>query len=194
MIEDVCSSLKARYGDITRHDGPILNYLGMDFDLTTVGEVHMTMKGYTLDTISYTGISGKARNPATDGLVDVRETAELVPEEQHTWFHSVVAKLGYLAKRAKPECLTAVAYLATRVTRCTVDDVEKLKRVMMYVAETKDRGVTFRPGALGMCVRVFVDAAYGMHADGKSHIGSCVVIRDVGAVHCKSSKRSIVTK
>ena len=74
-----------------------------------------------------------------------------------------------------------------------MDDVEKLKRVMKYVAETKDRGVTFRPGALGICVRVFVDAAYGVHADGKSRKGSCVVIGDVGAVHRKSSKQSIVT-
>lgn len=110
------------------------------------------------------------------------------------WFHSVVAKLSYLAKRAKPECLTAIAYLATRVTRCTTADVDKLKRLLRYVASTKERGVTLRPGALGICVRVFIDAAYGVHADGKSHTGSCVVIGDVGTVHCKSSKQSIVTK
>ena len=41
---------------------------------------------------------------------------------------------------------------------------------------------------------MFIDAAYGVHADGKSHTGSCIVIGDVGAVHCKSSKQSIVTK
>ena len=41
---------------------------------------------------------------------------------------------------------------------------------------------------------MFIDAAYGVHADGKSHTGSCVVIGDFGAVHCKSSKKSIVTK
>ena len=45
-----------------------------------------------------------------------------------------------------------------------------------------------------MCVRLYVDAAYGVHGDGKSHTGSCVVIGDVGAVHCKSCKQSIVTK
>ena len=106
----------------------------------------------------------------------------------------MVAKLSYLAKRAKPECLTAVAYLATRVTRCTTDDVDKLKRLLKYVAATRERGVVFRPGSLGICVRVFIDAAYGVHADGKSHTGSCIVIGELGAVHCKSSKQSIVTK
>jgi hypothetical protein len=35
-----------------------------------------------------------------------------------------------------------------------------------------------------MVVRLSVDASYGAHKDGKSHKGSCVVIGDVGAVHC----------
>ena len=194
MINELCSGLECKYGEITRNDGPVLNYLGMVFDLSQPGEVCMSMKGYTNDTIHYAGIPGKARSPATDGLFETRADAELVPESIRAWFHSVVAKLSYLAKRAKPECLTAVAYLATRVTRCTTDDVEKLKRVIRYVADTRDRGVVFSPGASGICVRVFIDAAYGVHSDGKSHTGSCVVIGDLGAVHCKSSKQSIVTK
>ena len=88
----------------------------------------------------------------------------------------------------------ALAHLATRVTQCTTDDVEKLKRLLRYIADTRDRGVVFRPGKFGIRVRVFIDAAYGVHQDGKSHTGSCVVIGDLDAVHCKSSKRSIVTK
>ena len=51
-------------------------------------------------------------------------------EEVRVWFHHLTAQLVYLAKRVKPECLTAVAYLATRVTRCNVDDVDKLHRVI----------------------------------------------------------------
>jgi hypothetical protein len=43
-------------------------------------------------------------------------------------------------------------------------------------------------------VHLYVDASYGVHADRRSHTGSCVVIGDVGAVHCKSSKQQIVTK
>jgi hypothetical protein len=32
------------------------------------------------------------------------------------------------------------------------------------------------------------------HKDGKSHTGSCVVIGDVGAVHCRSTKQEIVVR
>lgn len=87
-----------------------------------------------------------------------------------------------------------MAFLATRVTKCTDDDVDKLKRVMRHIATTKERGVILRPGKKGVHVCLYIDAAYGVHSDGKSHTGSCVVIGDVGAIHCKSSKQSIVTK
>ena len=60
-------------------------------------------------------------------------------------------------------------------------------------SNTRER-LVFRPRSQGICERVFIDAACGVHADGKSHTGSCIVIGDVGAVHCKSSKQSIVTK
>ena len=43
-----------------------------------------------------------------------------------------------------------------------------------------------KPEMLGVYGRLYVDAAYGVHGDGKSHT--------VGAVHCKSSKQSKVTK
>ena len=194
MIEDVCAHLRNRYGNITRCDGPILNYLGMVFDLSIVGEVRMTMKGYIEETLEIAGITGRAKSPATDGLFETRDGAVPATEPQRVWFHSVVAKLSYLGKRAKPECLTAIAFLATRVTRCTRDDIEKLSRLLRYITDAKEMGVVFRPGKLGMCVQVYVDAAYGVHSDGKSHTGSCVVLGDVGAVHCKSTKQSIVTK
>jgi hypothetical protein len=55
-------------------------------------------------------------------------------------------------------------------------------------------GMILRPGASGIKVHLIVDASYGVHVDGRSHTGSCVVIGDLGAVHCRSSKQHIVTK
>jgi hypothetical protein len=45
-----------------------------------------------------------------------------------------------------------------------------------------------------MQVRQFVDAAYGVHSDGKSHTGSTITLGDAGPVCSKSSKQHIVTK
>jgi hypothetical protein len=110
------------------------------------------------------------------------------------WFHKRVAMILYLAKRARPELLTAVSYLATQVTKCDGDDVDKLMRLIRYIRGTRHMGMIPRPGASGIKVHLFVDASYGVHVDGRSHTGSCVVIGDLGAVHCRSSKQTIVTK
>ena len=37
MIEYACARVKGKYGNITRCDGPVLNYLGMVFDLIKSG-------------------------------------------------------------------------------------------------------------------------------------------------------------
>jgi hypothetical protein len=113
-----------------------------------------------------------------------------VPEEVRVWFHKHVAMILYLAKRARLELLTAVSYLATRVIKCDGDDVDKLIRLIRYIRGTREMGMLLRPGASGIRVHLFVDASYGVHADGRSHTGSCVVIGDLGAVHCRSAKQT----
>jgi hypothetical protein len=109
-------------------------------------------------------------------------------------FRSEVMRLMYLAKKTHPDLLMTVSYLATRVTKCTTDDLVKLRRLLKYLNVTKGRGIVLRIGSEGICVRVYIDAAYGIHADGKSHTGSVVVIGEVGPVHCRSGKQSIVSK
>ena len=194
MVNELAEGLRARYGEISLTRGPLLNYLGMSIDFTHAGEARITMAGYVKDVLLSSGVTGNARTPATDGLFEVRGDAVAVSEEIRVWFHRVVAQLLYLAKRVRPECLAAVAYLATRVTRCDSHDIEKLFRLLRYIRWTVDLGLVLRPGVSGIVVRLFVDASYGVHGDGKSHTGSCVVIGDVGAVHCRSTKQAIVTK
>jgi hypothetical protein len=80
------------------------------------------MKESVEDMLLSSGITGRAKTPATDGLFEVRAGAPECTEARRKKFHSLVAKMLYLAKKSRPECLTAVAFLATRVTRCTEHD------------------------------------------------------------------------
>ena len=83
--------------------------LGMTFDLGVRGEAKVTMKGYKQDALDGSGSTWPAASPAIDQLFDVRDIAH-VTEEERAKFHSMVAKLLYLAKGTKPECLTAVSF------------------------------------------------------------------------------------
>lgn len=56
------------------------------------------------------------------------------------------------------------------------------------IHKMRDSGVIMKLGAGERSVRLFVDASYGMHSDGRSHTRSCVVIGDVDEVQCRPSK------
>lgn len=194
LISELTSGLKSKYGEISETHGDTLNYLGMVFDMTEPGVAKVTMSGYVEDVLSTCGSTGGARTPATESLFEVRADAPLCADRDRVEFHRRVAKMLYLAKRARPDCLTAVSFLCTRVSRCTQDDLVKLDRLHKYLRATKERGLKFHIGERGVGVSIYIDAAYGVHQDGRSHTGSCVVVGDTGAVHSKSSKQHIVTK
>ena len=193
ILDAVTDAICAKYPNTTVKSGPTLSYLGMTMDWTVPGEVAITQAGFIIDLLGGCGVEGIATTPSTEALFDVRATT-MASDEEAEWFHRNVAKILYLAKRTMPECLVTVAFLATRVTKCDVDDLGKLRRLLRYIRSTRDRGIILRPGIRGVTVRNFVDAAYGVHTDGKSHTGSAIVIGDGGPVFVKSAKQKIVTK
>ena len=194
-ITHLIDRLKERYTEgVTVHEGPVVSYLGMTFDWSTQGQVRITQEGYIAEMLNNCGVDGSAKTPAADNLYEVRDEVPLATAETSDWFHSQVAKMLYLAKRTKPECLTAVAYLSTRVTKCNLDDVVKLMRLLKYVRRTKDTGIILKPGDEGITIRSYIDAAYGIHSDGKSVTGCTTMIGKAGPIHAKSVKQKIVTK
>jgi hypothetical protein len=114
--------------------------------------------------------------------------------EEAKYFHSHVMKLLYLAKRVRPEILTAVSFLTTRVQTCDIDDMAKLDRVLGYLSHSSGRGIVLRIGE-SLTVSAFIDASYGVHTtSGKSHTGCAIVLGEAGPVFAKSIKQKIVTK
>jgi hypothetical protein len=82
----------------------------------------------------------------------------------------MIAKLLYLGKRTRPDILVAVQFLSTRVTVATRQDQHKAYRVLKYINYTRHMGVLL--GANNpMEVIAYIDAAYGVHANRKSHTG-----------------------
>jgi hypothetical protein len=193
--KELIEALKGRYTEgVTVHEGPIVSYLGMTFDWSTKDEVKISQEGYINDLLGSCGVDGESKTPASNELFEIDDKSNKLDKEQADWFHRQVAKLLYLAKRTKPECLTAVAFLATRVTKSTEEDKHKLSRLLKYVRSSKNIGIRLKPGNMGISVRCYVDAAYGLHEDGKSVTGSVIVIGEGGPIHAKSSKQKIVTK
>jgi hypothetical protein len=193
-LDAVLLSLGNRFKETKFHYGPCVPFLGMDFDYSVPGEVRITMAGMEADILATSGVNGVARTPATEALFEVDTEKQPVEQDEQDWFRSNVAKLLYLGKRARPEILTATTFLATRATKADSDDLDKLRRIIRYLRGSAGRGIRLCPGALGVDVRAYVDAAYGVHMDGKSHTGVSIVIGEAGPIFVRSTKQPIVAK
>jgi len=182
------------YPKVESHRGKVLDYLGMTFDWRVRGEVSVTMANCVDEILSGCGVDTVRSTPATSNLFDLRDDVPKASANDSKWFHSNVAKVLYLAKRVRPECLTAVSFLTTRVNECNLDDLAKLRRLLGYILGTSERGITLRIGE-HMGVSAYIDAAYGVHtASGRSHTGCAIVLGDAGPVLAKSTKQKCVTK
>jgi len=54
-------------------------------------------------------------------------------------FHTMVAKLPFVSKRARPDMQEAVAFLTTQVKTPDTDDYKKLGKVLKYLRGTPHR-------------------------------------------------------
>ena len=185
--------MRGVYSEIKVNKGRVLDYLGMTFDFVVPGQVSITMDNCEQDILAECGVWALRCTPAASTLFDTRDAPKATDEEVK-FFRTYVAKMLYLAKRIKPECLVAVAFLTTRVNDVDVDDIAKLKRLLGYLRATQHRGIVLRIGDT-MTVRAYIDASYGVHQScGKSHTGCAIVLGDAGVLTARSSKQKIVTK
>ena len=151
------------------------------------------MEGYIRDLVQLVEVTGKAATPAGTDLFTVDPASLRLEEQDRERFHSIVAKVLYLAKRVRPDLLTTCTFLAGRVQFATEQDNRKLDRMMKYINSTTELGITFDMSE-DMSISAFIDASYGVHADGKSHSGAVITLGKHGPVHAKSNKQKLVTK
>jgi hypothetical protein len=192
-ITALLDTLRAKYRELSVHDERVLAYLGMEFDFTCVGKVKLTQYGYVEEFLGEYGVTGVAVTPAANSLFDTDESSAPLDELKAAELHSRVAKVLYLAKRTRPDLLTAIAFLSTRVLTPTQQDWHKMDRVLAYINATRTMGLCLSADEHVIRVIAHVDASYGVHVDMKSHTGAAISLGG-GAFHSKSSKQKIATK
>jgi hypothetical protein len=184
--------LQKVFVDVNFDSGVKLSFLGMTISLEIKGRAIISMQGFVEEFVADYPGDKVVSSPSNGDLFTTEDTDVIVEETDRKSFHTVVAKLLYLGKRIRPDILLTVSFLCTRVTKVTERDMIKLKRLVNYVACTKDMTLTLK---VEYPIRLFcfVDASYGEHMDAKSHTGAAVTL-GAGAFFAKSSKQKIVTK
>jgi hypothetical protein len=187
---DLKELLVGMFGTVQYEVNNELSYLGM--------QVKVEEDSATIDMSSYVrnlvrDVATKVElSPGTRVSFKVDESSPKLEEKERKWFHSLTAKLLYLAKRARPDILTMVCFLCTRVQEATVEDKRKLHRVLGYLKGTVGTYLKLKPKG-PLQVEAYIDASFASHPDSKSHTG--VVILVAGSlVYVSSKKQKCVTK
>ena len=194
-VEEVLDELRRVYKTITVKEGKVLDYLGMKLDYSKDGVVSIGMGGLIDEVFEDLPVDNKvkdATSPAISNLFSVNPNSEKLNQLGKEKFHSLVAKLLYIAKRGRPDILTAVSFLTTRVSQPDVDDQKKLERLVSYMHGTKDMVLTLGAKDLEE-LHAYVDASHAIHPDAKSHTGLAVTL-GMGSFMTRSSKQKIVAK
>jgi hypothetical protein len=190
-VDDVINELTRVYGNINVHREDVVDYLGMDFDYSNPGVVKISMTAMVDQVIEELQVSEKVRTPAANDLFHVDEKSELLEKERKEKFHSLVAKLLYMAKRARPDILAAVSFLTTRCQVSTEQDWNKLLRIA-YLFGTRELALSLAADNQ-FKINTYIDASFACHIDGKSHTGEVITLGK-GAVFSRSSKQKLVSK
>ena len=194
VVRDILRRIEDKFGKMDSVIGPAHTYLGMHITFTDAASVEIWMGDQIVEAIEAFGedVSLNAVTPAKRDLFEVDHSSPTLSTEKGELFHSVTAKLLYVGIRCRLDIQLPISFLATRVSKSTAQDWEKLKRVMRYLNGTRDEILVLASHNI-LKMDVFVDASYGVHDDMKGHTGGCVTFGR-GSVMSKSTKQTLNTK
>ena len=137
-------------------------------------------------------MDGLATSTAANHLFMINANPDVLCEEDKQYFHTMTAKILWVAKRAKPDLQQAIAFLTTRVKAPDRDDYKKLARLVRFLRATASEPLTLEADETHV-VKWWVDASYGVHPDMKSHTGGTMTMGK-GSVYSTSVRQRLNTK
>jgi hypothetical protein len=190
LTSELHDAVVARFGDARFKDGDVLSYIGMTITQPALQHSSkVTQLEYTKRIVAASGVTKTAKNPYHPALNTTRSQSHKAVNT--TEFLSLLMSAMYLGKRTRPDILTALSYLGTRVTSPDELDMKCLLRVYEYLNGTQTLGLTFTPQ--DMQLYYWCDAAYACHVnDLRGHTGMLVTLGQHNAPICaKSTKQKI---
>jgi Reverse transcriptase (RNA-dependent DNA polymerase) len=189
------SEVFGKEAPLTVHCGRIHDYLGMKIDFSKKNKVIINMMEYVEKFLqdSPEDMLGTAQTPASNFLFEINSKYPIMlSKDDADTFHTMVAKLLFLCKRARPDIQTAVSFLCTCVRSPDTDDYKKLARIIKYVRGTKDMVLTLENDK-SHAIRWWVDASFACHSDMTSHTGGIMTLGR-GAAYATSTWQKLNTR
>lgn len=198
-LDDVINTVKSNFGDVHTSNFNEFDYLGVHVRLNyETRSAELSCDDYIRRIISHELFEGKTelkmyKTPASSNIFEINEDSAVLSTEVKEMFHSVVAKLLWIALRVRLDVLMPTAYLSSKVHNPTQHELGKLRRLVGYLKYRPMIMVVLNAEALinDGIIHAYCDAAHAVHRPSmKSHLG-CFISLGSGPVALKSvgSKR-----
>ena len=194
LIRELEESVIKKYDDARLNVDGELQYFGMVITQPTNGVIYVSQHEYTKKIIEATGITGEADNPNHSNLLKNKTKEESKTGVSSAQFASYLMMAMYLAKRTRPDILTPLSILATRMQNPDKEDMIALEKVFKYLNKTKNFRLTYNPKSMEL--HYWSDAAYAVHRDKRrGHTGIMATLGFANApIFAKSGKQKIHTR
>jgi hypothetical protein len=183
--------LIAAFKNISMEVLNVLSYLGMQI-IWKDGQFTIEMDFYVKQLLKDWMHVAKRYSPGNKDTFKVDSTAVLLNEKMRKVFHSMVARVLYVSKRVRMDTLVVTSFLCTRVTKATVEDQAKLEYLFGYLKNTLGRCLVIA-GDQRLQICAYIDAAFALHADSKSHTGVVITVGGA-AVYVSLRKQKCMAK
>ena len=122
-------------------------------------------------------------------LFNKEEYTEALNKGEAEIFHTFVMKCTFVAKCGRPDSLTGISYLSTKVLNPCKEDMTKLTKIVSYLQNSIDICLTLEAGD----IRKFAwykDSSFGTHGGVKSHTGGIMTL-EKGSILADSTKQKL---
>jgi hypothetical protein len=172
-----------------RHD-----YLAMVLDYSRPGVLQVDMTKYVKSMIEDfpLKLEGIGTFPWTAKLFTVDTKSKRLDDERASVFHTFVMKGMFLSKRARQDIQPGIAFLATRTSEPNEGDWAKLIKILVFLKATQDE-VTAMKADDTQSIKWYVDAAFAVHKDFKSHTGATMTLGE-GTMCSVSTKQKVMSR
>ena len=167
-------------------------HLGMNLDHSEKGKVKIDVKNHILDIIATHPANCKATDtsptPANNNSFKQDESPK-PSQRAKELFHTLVAKCPFISKRSRPDIQPTVVTLCSRVKEPNLTDAAKLDRLIGCLNGTILLKLALSANGTNI-ITWFVDAAFAVHPDFKSHTGGTMTMGE-GKMVLMSKKQKI---
>ena len=107
-------------------------------------------------------------------------------------FHTFVMKGMFLCKRGRQDIQPGIVFLATRTSEPNEGDWAKLIKILVFLKATQDEVTTMKADDT-QSIKWYVDAAFAVHKDFKSHTGATMTLGE-GTLCSVSTKQKVMSR